>query len=188
MPIPKNQVMIALMEAARRKQKVFESISTKDEDNDDDTKTVDTYDNDYDTDDVNIQHVLDGIEAIHSYAGTYVVRDNEGLAVFAQNPYDLTMRKVPSYLKPPPMVRYGQKVQIADMVENDVYKLARGEGYLVADNSQLVKSKCIYTVHVHECIQFILNLVRMYTILPFATVFVLNLTFICLFAVSVFVL
>lgn len=134
LPIPKNQVMMALMEAANRKSKLFEK-----NDSEEDSKTVDTYDNDYDTDDVNIQHVMDGIEAIHSYAGTYVVRDNEGLAVFAQNPYDLTMKKVPSYLKPPPMVRYGQRIQIADMVESGVYKLARKEGYVIADTSQIVK-------------------------------------------------
>jgi hypothetical protein len=123
LPIPKNLVMIALMEAAERKR-----LALMDE----------TYESDAeDCDDTN--RVIDGIAALSSNSGTYVVRDNQGLAVFERNPYDSTLQKVPSYLKPPPMLRYGQRVQVVGMENDDVYKLARNEGYIVAQETQLVK-------------------------------------------------
>lgn len=123
LPIPKNHVMMALMEAAERKKKALLS---------------DSYESDGDEDCEDSEHVLNGIEAMSSTSGTYVVRDSQGLAVFERNPLELTLKKLPSYLKPPPMVRYGQRVQIVG-IENDVYKLARNEGYILADENQLVK-------------------------------------------------
>lgn len=124
LPIPKNHVMIALMEAAEQRQR---AIIDENSDSDSDVE-------DYEDDNT----VLTGIEALSSVCGTYVVRDNKGLAVFERNPHDLTLKKVPSYFTPPPMIHYGQRVQVVGM-ENDVYKLARNEGYLVADGTQLVK-------------------------------------------------
>eukprot|EP00551_Chaetoceros_affinis_P001294 CAMPEP_0203657650 /NCGR_PEP_ID=MMETSP0088-20131115/45567_1 /ASSEMBLY_ACC=CAM_ASM_001087 /TAXON_ID=426623 /ORGANISM="Chaetoceros affinis, Strain CCMP159" /LENGTH=458 /DNA_ID=CAMNT_0050519055 /DNA_START=148 /DNA_END=1525 /DNA_ORIENTATION=+ len=122
LPIPKNHVLISLMEAAERRKVVL-----MDESSDSD---ADEYDD--------AEHVLNAIDVLSSDCGTYVVRDNEGLAIFENNPYDLTLKKVPSYLKPPPMLRYGQKVQVVS-IENGVHKLARNEGYLIADDAQLVK-------------------------------------------------
>ncbi len=127
LPIPKNHVMIALMEAAERKKKAL---------------LGDSYESDNDDESSHDQiHVLNGIEAMCSACGTYVVRDSQGLAVFERNPYDMTIKKKPSYLKPPPMVRYGQRVQVVG-IENDVYRLARNEGFIVADENQLVKGMC----------------------------------------------
>ena len=124
LPIPKNNVLIALMEAAERKKN---ALKDKNEDSDSE---------DYE----DTQNVLYGIEALSSDSGTYAVRDNEGLPVFSQNPYGQTLRKVPSYVKPPPVIRYGQRVQVVGL-ENDVYKLARNKGYIIANKSQLVKGE-----------------------------------------------
>ena len=120
--------MMALMEAAEQKKKAL---------------LGDNYESDIDDESNDAEHVLSGIEAVSSACGTYVVRDSQGLAVFKKNPYDMTTRKVPSYLKPPPIVRYGQKVQVVG-IKNDVFKLARNEGYILADSNQLVKGKCNY--------------------------------------------
>lgn len=114
--------MLALMEAAERRER-----AVQDDNSDSDAEEYD-----------DTHRVLNGIESMSSVCGTYVVRDNEGLAVFEKNPHDLTLKKIPSYLTPPPMLRYGQRVQVVGM-ENDVYKLARNEGYVVADHTQLVK-------------------------------------------------
>lgn len=125
LPIPRNHVMIALMEAAdRRKRALFEKSYSYDTDEDDDEDT---------------KNVLNGIEAMHSDCGTYIVRDNQGLAVFPNNPYDTSLKRVPSYLKPPLKLRHGQRVQVVYKVESDVYKLARNEGYIVANDKQFVK-------------------------------------------------
>lgn len=125
LPIPKNLVMIALMEAAERKKMALLEAS---------------YDSDTDEGE-NIKHVLSGIETMNSLCGTYLVREHDGLALFATNPYDTCVKRVPSYLKCPPMIQYGQRVQIVDKVDHDIYKLARNEGYIKADETQLVKSE-----------------------------------------------
>ncbi len=116
---------MALMEAAENKKKAL---------------LGDGYESDGDDECDDSEHVLKGIETISSASGTYVVRHSQGLAVFERNPFELTIKKLPSYLKPPPMVRYGQRVQVVG-IENEVYKLARNEGYILADENQLVKSK-----------------------------------------------
>lgn len=122
LPIPKNHVLISLMEAAeQRKMALVDECSDSD---------IDEYDD--------ADQVLNAIDVLSSDCGTYVVRHNEGLAIFENNPYDLTLKKVPSYLKPLPMLRYGQKVQVVS-IDNGVYKLARNKGYLIADSAQLVK-------------------------------------------------
>ena len=132
LPIPKNHVMISLMEAAQRKERALMNKNIRQDSY--------SYDSDRDEND-DIQYVLDGIEVISSSCGTYVVKDNEGLAVFPGNPIDMAIKRVPSYFKSPPMVRFGQKVQVAAMIEHGVYKLARNEGYIVANETQLAKGK-----------------------------------------------
>jgi len=128
LPLPKNHVMITLMEKAERRKK--SGADLYDYDSDSDTE------NDDDCDDT--AKVLSGMDSYSSYCGTYVVREKDGLPVFDRNPYERTLKKVPSYLKQPRKLCYGQRVQVVDM-KNDVFKLARGHGFILARDSQLVK-------------------------------------------------
>ena len=80
------------------------------------------------------------MESLTGPCGTYAVRDEEGLAVLSQNPRRRNHEQVryPAEYREPFTIEKGQTVQVVD-IDNGVVKLARGMGYIVAGESQLVK-------------------------------------------------
>ena len=84
--------------------------------------------------------VLQGIKAIASTAGTYLVTAKEGLKVHCPMGHKSSglNGKDDEFL----YLNHGQKIQIVNY-ENFTATLPQGEGYIkVEDHSQLVKSKC----------------------------------------------
>jgi len=154
LPLPKNQVMMALMELSSFTSKDQKETNLVDES---DSASSDMYE---DEDAL----VFDGIESLAGQCGTYVVRDRNGLVVQLQHPsktgnnnesteeeeYDDLMLKMTdssaSFLTAKSnaadlediTVGYGQKVQVVDCVDG-VFRLPRNRGFIAANNSQLVK-------------------------------------------------
>lgn len=169
LPLPKNQVMMALMELS--------SFTLKDQK---ETNLVDESDSasgsseGYEDEDA---LVFDGIESLGGQCGTYVVRERKGVMVQLHHPHHKTlgvekenvenvrdsnregrhdviwrMDSSASFLtaksnneiehstsfSQPTIVGYGQKVQIVDRVDG-VFRLPRNRGFIVANDSQLVK-------------------------------------------------
>lgn len=123
LPLPRNLVLLAIMEAAERAVKLHRDMSMEDEEDE-------------------LNHILLSLENLSGPYGTYAVKDKEGLAVLPLDPrkrnslQDVSTQT--SELKEPYSIQWGQTVQISD-VQDGVYKLARGSGYIVAGDSQLVK-------------------------------------------------
>jgi hypothetical protein len=138
LPIPKNVVLLAMMEAGER-QAMMAGGSVLDvsaEDYDDEV----AHDGDEDTE---LQRIIAGMESFSGPCGTYAVRDEKGLAVLPQDPRRRSHEQVrdPEETqdeREPFTIDQGQTVQIVD-VKDGVFKLARGMGFIVASESQLVK-------------------------------------------------
>jgi len=86
------------------------------------------------------QVVLDSIDVLSSACGTYVVRERYGLPLHKSNSTNNLFRNAEDIMtsKPTLHLQFGQKVQIVDVHEG-VYTLARNEGVMFANSSQLVK-------------------------------------------------
>lgn len=91
-------------------------------------------------DDEEIKRIIAGVESLTGSCGTYAVRDEAGLAVLSQNPRRRSHEQVrdPAEFREPFIIEKGQTVQVVD-INNGVVKLARGMGYIVTAESQLVK-------------------------------------------------
>lgn len=156
LPIPKNHVILSLMELA--------SISSPHGNGDDDS----TYCCDEDDDDA---LVFDSIESLRGLSGTYVVKEKRGLMIYRRCDRSLpeeqetllktdssgTLRTVMSSRTDEVnlivssstgtedstgdesrVIEYGQRVQIVNRVDG-VFRLARNRGFITASDSQLVK-------------------------------------------------
>jgi len=138
LPIPKNLVMMSLMELS--------SFSAPD-------GTILIEDDDgYDKREDDDAFVIGGIELLRGLSGTYIVREAKGLEIQPQNPRMILSLKssvslntilssqTPSVerFKQSRIVEYGQRVQIVNRVDG-VYQLARNRGFITASDSQLVK-------------------------------------------------
>lgn len=169
-PIPKNVVLISMMEVAERQAR---EKAKMDETNrlDDTTGSMD------DEEEYDLNRIISGMATVAGPCGTYVVKDPEGLALLTGDPGQEhysgeqqpawlpsprgedgrqpgeTVDQVPPALsvsasedsievKPPSLLEKGQTVQVVSF-ENGVAKLARGAGYILANSSQLVKSECL---------------------------------------------
>jgi len=167
LPLPKNQVMMALMELSSFTLKDQKETNLVDE-SDSGSGSSDGYE---DEDAL----VFDGIESLGGQCGTYVVRERKGVMVQLHHPHHKTnegekennvrdnnregrqheiwrVDSSASFLtaksgndlehstsfSPPTIVGYGQKVQIVDRVDG-VFRLPRNLGFIVANDSQLVK-------------------------------------------------
>ena len=91
-------------------------------------------------DDGELLRIVSGIESFSGPCGTYAVRDAEGLVVLPHDPKRRSHEQVrdPDETREPFMTEKGQTMQVVDINEG-VFKLARGMGYVVASESQLVK-------------------------------------------------
>lgn len=117
LPIPKNHVLMCLMEAA---QQISENDNQEDgyESGEDD------------------ELVLRGMKVLGSSSGTYSVREPKGLKVYPFPPKKNDTMPTKSAVK---TLKFGQTVQISRF-ENKIATVARGAGYILVDNSsQLTK-------------------------------------------------
>jgi hypothetical protein len=145
LPMPRNVVMIAMMEAAQS-QTVIEDRATADQSTADQEIEVVVESDEEEGEDLEISNTIEGIEALSGTSGTYAVKEPEGLAVL---PFDPRKKNGDAILsinaQEPYNIEQGQTLQVVEVGEG-VYKLARGNGYIVASDSQLVKGKlsCVY--------------------------------------------
>jgi len=158
LPIPRNVLMISLLEAAERQEKLFgealfvdESMETSMLSTDADVVTSASQDEDEE-----MERILLGIEAMTGPCGTYVVKDPDGLDVLPFDPRrhkeDLDLEGTNSIdlpdqeeafdaslpIQEPFTIRHRQTVQVIG-ASDGVFKLARSAGYIVANENQLVK-------------------------------------------------
>jgi hypothetical protein len=154
LPIPKNVVLLAMMEAAQRQSQMEEKESEANAD-------VDAFEgsgsssivDDDDEEQFDLNRIISGMATLSGPCGTYAVREKEGLAVMSSDPRrkqhvdeekktqedrELIQSSPVLQVQDPFALEYGQTVQIVDF-EDGVAKLARGRGFIVANSSQLVK-------------------------------------------------
>jgi len=150
LPLPKNTVLMGMIEAAERHLKLLDQArqkegSAKEEDAETDLSTSPR------SASSNLDPVFAGVSALVGNCGTYAVREPLGLAVL---PFDPNKRhhhgttnevhdeddeeKKTDEIREPFTIDEGQKVQVVG-VDEGVYQLARGAGYIVASVNQLVK-------------------------------------------------
>jgi hypothetical protein len=167
LPIPKNVVLISIIEAAERQAKLLQSErrewredASSGTDSSDDTATSSEDD---DEDQFDLNRIISGMATLSGPCGTYAVRESTGLAVVASHPRITTpcgatvsaaRKPTDATAEPPPhdpgrtvvmepfALDEGQTVQVVEF-EDGVAKLARGAGYIVANSSQLVKGTTI---------------------------------------------
>lgn len=154
LPLPKNTVLIGMIEAAERQSRLLRLAKAEGGaseggylKNDDDSVEVEA-DADITT---NLDPLLAGMSAFVGTCGTYAVREPLGLAVL---PFDPNKRHQDSSpdddpdaseeekkvedVREPFTIEEGQTVQVVG-VDEGVYKLARGGGYIVSSVNQLAK-------------------------------------------------
>lgn len=138
LPVPKNVVLLAMLEAAERQCMMAASVMDISQDEIEDDASGEGED-----EDAEIKRIIAGMESLTGPCGTYAVREEEGLAVLPQDPRRRSHQEQardPAESRDPFMVEKGQTIQVVD-IENGVAKLARGMGYIVAGGAQLVKGE-----------------------------------------------
>jgi hypothetical protein len=154
LPIPKNVVLLAMMEAAQRQSQMEEKESEANADEFEGSGSSSIIDDDdEDEEQFDLNRIISGMATLSGPCGTYAVREKEGLAVMSSDPrrkqHEDDEKKTQEdresihsspviKVKDPFALEYGQTVQIVDF-EDGVAKLARGRGFIVANSSQLVK-------------------------------------------------
>jgi hypothetical protein len=135
LPIPKNVVLLAMMEAAERQAKIDMEVGESDEDDDEE---------------FDLNKIISSMATLSGPCGTYAVRESEGLVVLPYDPNrggatvdeEKKMDDPGREEKEPISLKRGQQLQVVDF-QDGVAKLARGDGYVVASSSQLVKGTCL---------------------------------------------
>lgn len=146
-PIPKNLVLISMMEAAQQQTKAI--IQKEEEESREPESSVienDTEDSDEEEDEeeFDLDRMLTGMATFSGPCGTYAVKDPDGVQVVPIFPpaKDVSITESESgqaiEVREQNTLRQGQTVQIVSY-EDEVAKLARGQGYIRASYSQLVK-------------------------------------------------
>jgi hypothetical protein len=144
LPIPKNVVLLSMMEAAGRQKKIDGQQKKEAEDTDSVESGVDSHEEEAEQFDLGA--IISSMATMSGPCGTYAVRERFGLAVLPGDPRRNRSfsgeREAdvpePAREREPFSLTFGQKLQIVDF-RDGVAKLARGEGYVVATSSQLVK-------------------------------------------------
>jgi hypothetical protein len=155
LPIPKNVVLLAMMEAAQRQSQMEEKEFEASADASQASGSSSIVDDDDDEEQFDLNRIISGMATLSGPCGTYAVREKEGLAVMSSDPrrkqhmdeekktqddrelIHTSPLPLPE-VKEPFSLEYGQTVQIVDF-EDGVAKLARGRGFIVGTSSQLVK-------------------------------------------------
>lgn len=137
LPIPKNVVLLAMMEAAERQQAAVRREGDDEENQDDD-----------DEEQFDLNGIIGGMVTFAGPTGTYIVRESTGnLAVVPTDPRIAEHEEKKQ--EEPIALQEGQRVQVVDF-EDGVARLARDEGFIVANSSQLVKG--VYIVYIFNYI------------------------------------
>lgn len=154
LPLPKNTVLIGVIEAAERQSRLLKLAKAEDGRSkspygDEDEESVEVEADGIDSS--KLDPLLAGMSAFVGTCGTYAVREPLGLAVLPFDPNkrhhdsspddDLDLsgeEKKIDFAKEPFTIEEGQTVQVVG-VDEGVYKLARGAGYIVASVNQLAK-------------------------------------------------
>lgn len=121
--LPKNHVLIALMETSNTQRNSSKSSSA----------LVDNTDSDSDSDNDEFA-VVSSMKALSAECGTYIIKERYGLPVYPENKDG----SINTTVKPHTVLLHGQKVQVVG-VKDGIYKLARGIGSIFASPSQIVK-------------------------------------------------
>ena len=143
LPLPKNVVLMGMIESAKRQARLIEEAANEEE-----CALLDTGDSplaaeaDFQS---KLNPILAGMSAFVGTCGTYVVREKEGLPVLPFDPnrqhHSIDKKeeeKKADETKEPFMVEEGQTLQVVS-AEEGVYCLARGTGFVVASANQIVK-------------------------------------------------
>jgi len=136
LPLPKNTVLMGMIEAAERQKRLLQGNIAMATGN-----LVDECDEE--EDEFLVNPILAGMSAFVGACGTYAVKETSGLAVL---PFDPNMQhhsrpdeeKKEDKPREPFTIEPGQTVQVVN-VDEGVYQLARGAGFIVATVNQLVK-------------------------------------------------
>jgi Zinc finger, C3HC4 type (RING finger) len=142
--IPKNIVLLSMMEAAERQAREKEQLDLLD----DTTGSMNACDEDEEYD---LNRIIAGMATLSGPCGTYAVKETEGLTISTVDPnedrnYDNEQELHVAAscdsieISQPCTLERGQTVQVVRF-ENGIAKLARESGYIVANSSQLVKGK-----------------------------------------------
>jgi hypothetical protein len=145
LPLPKNTVLLEMIESAERQARLIEEQKQKHHKTRTETETSE------EDDVILLNPTLAGRTAMSGACGTYAVKEPLGLAVL---PFDPNLRhdgrKEPTWeekkteeAREPFTIEDGQTVQVV-AEEDGVYQLARGVGFIVASVNQLVKGKQYY--------------------------------------------
>lgn len=178
LPLPKNTVLMGMMEAAERQAKLLEESRLKRAlasrsivtDEDESLEGDNSGGREADAKGSSFDPLLAGLDVLVGTCGTYAVREPLGLAVLpfdpnkrhhqdevvasassssssSQHAKEISEEKKTEEqhqqlnpAKEPFTIEEGQMVQIVG-VDEGVYQLARGEGFIVASFNQLVKGK-----------------------------------------------
>ena len=92
-------------------------------------------------DQFDLNRIISGMATLSGPCGTYAIRESTGLAVVRADPRDHHAgeeKKEGATEEEPHALDEGQTVQVVQF-EDGVAKLARDEGFIVANTSQLVK-------------------------------------------------
>lgn len=150
LPIPKNIVLLSLMEAAQRQAQEqikeaqkegsidVDSVSSSQAEDDEEEEEEDQFD---------LNRIITGMATLSGPCGTYAVKETS-LVIVPNDPRTASLSDAEEKKQEPAdesciaaepyALEQGQTVQVVEF-EDGIAKLARGEGYIVANSSQLVK-------------------------------------------------
>lgn len=159
LPLPRNTVLMGMIEAADRQARLLQEARLRKEQAraeaegvenamDEDETETDVGINQNPDGPSNLDPILAGMSALVGNCGTYAVREPLGLAVLPFDPNkshhqegqldENDEEKKTDEVREPFTIEEGQRVQVVG-VDEGVYQLARGAGYIVASVNQLVK-------------------------------------------------
>jgi hypothetical protein len=147
LPLPKNLVLIELIESVARQERFLREARG---DLGEDEEPLE--DEEEEDEESKLEKNLAGMSALTGPCGTYAVRESEGLAVLPFDPNkqhkkELSLggeEKKTEEPREPFTIDVGHTVQVVS-VDEGVYKLARDAGYVVATANQLVKGEYCQT-------------------------------------------
>ena len=151
LPIPKNVVLLALMEASQRQVEAQQKDQEEGKENS--LKSSNSHDEDgeeeEEEDQFDLNRIISGMATLSGPCGTYAVKESS-LVIVPNDPRTSSASDgEEKKLEPveesciaaePHALEQGQTVQVVEF-EDGIAKLARGEGYILANSSQLVKGR-----------------------------------------------
>jgi hypothetical protein len=148
LPIPKNLVLMSMMEAALRQVSVVvrdRAMNSQKDFDEESTISSNLLDEEDEDEEYNLDKIISGLATLSGPCGTYAVKADNELCVVPLDPRRKTSKSTDEEKKHdeinvelPFALHAGQTLQVVNF-EDGVAKLARGAGYVVASFRQLVK-------------------------------------------------